>query len=340
MEKGRKRHSLPYIVPGEKEWREPREEEVGPTPFIFVNHAMPKSKKNSYGLNFKSFPNMQQKSFLERSVRSNNCSLNMPHLSMHSEKNQCNFFEHYCQQNKIYPNKNYHFLNSNFEYNAQNEAEEEKEASKQKGMHSWNISQKFEPSPILKSKRPEDQSFFFGKNNDIFNQESLKKNQVTSGMEMSMNPFLLKPEPIQNKNLRPDPIFLKKRNFESFGIKLQEKPKRNSLILPKRDQFFLSELSISESETKKKKNITCLKASRERGAYSSRWYKPRHSHPNIKFSVSKNADSTIPDISEDMRMAVEVMKKISQLNSTIPSHEKFRIEVNKLLNPFEKNTAS
>lgn len=301
--------------------------------------------KPSFGLNFNTFPNMYQRSILEYSVKSNNCSLNYPPLSINSEKNPLNFYEFFCKQNKINNQNKCPLLNSNFEYLVPDTDVTEAKKNKKLNRSNSKKNQSINPSYINPSKEKQNASIadasYIGKENPFTFIKEDSKNP-TQNQNQPINPFLMNKK-LHPKSVEPDDNdLLQKRDFDMFSSKNKNnanKHKRNSLIVPKQDRFLLADLARSESKSQTKiqaQHLLC----EDRFFFNWQFIHPRHTYPVINLPSSKHANSTIPDLTEEVRQAVDVMKKINVLNKSINCNEEFREKLTELIDLYEKNKFS
>lgn len=306
------------------------------------NQVLNQPRGVSIGLNLKTSPNMLQRSFLDHSIKSNNCSLNQPYLSNNSEKNHLNFYEMYCRQNKLNISNKCPILNSNYEYgNIKSEICEEKPNRKNQEEVSKNHSRQPENFSMFRA-RPEDNSgaylSFVEKPNPFCYFSKEPQNLVQNSIHLGENPFLCKPSG-EHKSVEPaERKYLKKRPFQDLSFQKQSdniKIKRRSLIVPKRDQFRL--LNICQSETKSQMREESH--AKMNTLYNSKWLRPQLTPSGVHFGEFKLVGSTIPDLSDEVRQAVEVMRKINSLNKTVKCNQKFRNKLTLLMESYDKKIA-
>ena len=298
--------------------------------------------KTCFGMNFMSIPNINHFTGPNFSIQSNNLSLNAPNLSIYSDKNNLNFYEQFCKKQKQDSSYNYKCPNSEFDFDALNKNYNERIIKdKPIDQNSWKFTK------LINS--PNNKGAFFDEkvfNNKInFNKSNNSKIKKIKKRHSIGHPFfkheMVKPNPIENNT-----SLLQKRESLNNFIHPQNKRikiKRHSLILPKVRNNFHSEFSISESDPKNSNNQLRLnKIGSHIGMPQSNLNlcHSRNSHPNIKFNNSKCNDSTIPDISQNMRKAVEMMKEINILNTSIKCNDLFRMKINNLVNTFNQKSIS
>lgn len=334
----KKRNSMPF--PNRMDIRKV----LCPPPEPVFNPVVPVYKtqcaqKQLIGLNFLSFPNFGNKS-RECSNVSNHYSLNPPPLSIYSDNNNFNLYEQFFKQKQSAPWPNNQYLNSNFEFeNLQRNIGEEADQPRPIDQHSWKFSRNQLNSPFQKLRFFDDNSHLNSKlNRPNFSQ--VREPNPPPGQHLSVqNPFLQgAPQPAR---VTPQAIKVENRSHQKFSIKSSKKAakaKKNSLIVPKTNKIFLSQISNSEKESKGLANQMLLGGIRHGGDLepNAGLFRQRQSLPQIQSNKSRYVDSTVPDSFRSKKRALQILKKINTLNKEISCNDNFRNEINKLIVQFEE----
>lgn len=230
-------------------------------------------------------------------------------------------------------------MNSNYEY-VPKENGEDAERAKPVDQHSWKFSRNHVNSPFQKMKFFDENSFF----NSKLNKQNCSQQKGTANAQpvhFASNPFLCD-LPFQ-VGISKRVFELEKRSHQKFCLKRSKnsvKAKKNSLIVPKTNKIFLSQISNSERESKIQANLAYFDHLRTKGRLEpkSDLFRQRQSLPQILSSKSRNVDSTVPDNFHNKKKALEILKKIDSLNKEIPCNNDFRDQINRLINNFDRET--
>ena len=191
---------------------------------------------------------------------------------------------------------------------------------------SWKFIRKMESSQAIKSKNGDLNSIYNIKiNNQYKHQFSQAKNlspfQATVQYPI-MAPYNQSLNYSGQKYKTDEQMFLGKRMDQDLNFPNIRRPlKRQSLLVPRTEKKFLSDLSISDRDANSKApNFNFIqKNDKKEIKKTARWYKPRHSHPNIRVLDLKNAASQVPKIFDSMRQAITIMRRMNCLLYTSPS---------------------